>query len=140
MNTMNFPTIDGHFWVVRDDKIIDIDFQDYSMIRRIRNCKNKAVHLEADEITQRLMIATHLKIISNILGGTPATAIELMGSYCELKRIEPECNRCLINAIIEIYKNGGELKFGSMGWEQKSGGVWYEFGGADWKGIKAFLK
>jgi len=137
---MNFPTIDGHFWVVRDEKIIDIDFPGYDMIRRIRNCKNKAVHLEADEITQRLMIAIFNKIISNILGGTQETAIQVMGSYCECKHIEPVENRCIINAIIEIYKNGGELKFGSMGWEQKSGGVWYEFGGADWKGIKAFLK
>lgn len=140
MTTMNFPTMDGHFWVVRDGKIIDIDFQEYNMIRRIRNCKNKVVYLEADEITQRLMIATHLKIISNTLGGTPATAINVLGSYCEIKGIEPECYNCLVNSIMEIHKNGGELKFGSMGWEQKSGGVFYEFGGVDFKGIKAFLK
>ncbi len=41
--------------------------------------------------------------------------------------------------MVEIATNGGVLKFGSLGWERKSGGIHYEFGGENWK-IEQFIK
>ena len=31
--TIGFPTIDGHFWIERDGKIVDIEFKEYDLIK-----------------------------------------------------------------------------------------------------------
>ena len=34
---IGFPTIDGHFWIERDGKIVDIEFKEYDFIKSIHN-------------------------------------------------------------------------------------------------------
>ena len=42
---------------------------------------------------------------------------------------------------MEIYENGGELVFGSLGFKKKnSNDYWYEYGGKEYKTIKDFMK
>ena len=54
-------------------------------------------------------------------------------------RLKPEFRCCIQNSIIALGR-GGVLKFGSMGWMQPNGKVWWEFGGEDWTGVGKFLK
>jgi hypothetical protein len=111
---------DGHFWVVRDGRIIDPFFKEYNEVIRINKLdRTQQRYLPADENTQRLW-----------------------KTRCELRKWNFEFNKetwvplhgfCYQNAVSEIFKNGGELVFGSMGWKYaKTPDVHYEFGGQGW--------
>ena len=112
--------IDGHCWVVRDNKIIDPHFSSYNMVCKIRGVDvNKPVYIPAESIIQKV-------IIKKWTNFTDGKSFE--------KTWENQCDYCFVNAIAEQRKNGGELVFGSMGW-----GDWIEYGGIDWK-LHQFLK
>ena len=125
-----FPTIDGHFWVVRDGKIIDPDFDMYHFIKKMNNCRGKTEYLPADKIVQDVMI----KIFQSVINDDDL--------YSNLKKYN-HCatfGRCYQNAIYEIKENGGELVFGSMGWKfRKSQKIHWEYGGENWT-VHQFLK
>ena len=53
---IGFPTIDGHFWIERDGKIVDIEFKEYDFIKTIHNLADGMVYKEADTLTQTVMI------------------------------------------------------------------------------------
>ena len=139
---MNLPMIDGHFWVVRDGKIIDWEVKEYELVRKINKCEDTQVHLEADEMTQKMMIGIFKKVLFNVFETNNWEHIlqRVTQLFLKLGWKKPEFSMCFQNCLIEIHRNGGELKFGSMGWVRKAGGVHYEFGGEDWKGVKAFLR
>ena len=138
---MFFPSIDGHFWVERDGKIIDPYFKEYEMIKKINKLGNEQVHLEAEETIQKIMIEMFKRKTKSALGGEDwdevmKNCINLLKSF---NRDKICFNRCWFNCILEISKNGGEIKFGSMGWKHKnSDNVFYEYGGVDYK-IKDFI-
>jgi len=128
MNSL--PTIDGHFWVVRDGKIIDPDFDEYHFIKKVQGCVGPRVYLPADDLVQRVIKRKHEAVIS----------MEECGTIFSLHfRGRPQMCSCFQNACMEINLNGGELVFGSMGWKKRSGGIHYEFGGEGWK-VSQFLK
>ena len=37
----SYPSIDGHFWVVRNGEIIDTDFEWYDYCRKVNKCVDK---------------------------------------------------------------------------------------------------
>jgi hypothetical protein len=116
------PSVDGHFWVVRDNKIIDPHFSSYNMISKIRKVNvKKQVHIQADPIVQKVII----KLWSNFLDTIPSIVLDSWTNQPDM---------CVFNAFAEQKKNGGEIVFGSMGW-----GDWIEYGGIDWK-LHQFLK
>ena len=130
------PIIDGHFWIVRDGNILDTYFDEYDIVKKIHNLTGNMVYKEADAFTQALMVLKFRK------------SLEKCGinedKYVALKREvgmnEPRPNDCYFNCLL-VMKEGDELKFGSMGWKKSDGsGIWWEFGGEDWTGIKSFLK
>ena len=124
----DYPTIDGHFWVERDGKIIDPYFQDYDAIKMIQRLKGDRIHLEAEPLIQAIMTKKFEK------------SEDQKGMISLLLIVDtPEPYQCYSNSIVEIKKRGGVLKFGSMGWKRKAGGIHYEFGGEGWK-IHQFLK
>lgn len=129
------PKLDGHFWVVRDGKIIDPHFPQYDVIRSVHKGK-KFIYHPADAMTQRMMIAIHQKVVKQDY----ATTSEFITDYIKISGEEPVCAFCLFNALIEIEKNGGELVFGSWGVERKDGSKFWEFGGEDYIGVSAFFK
>ena len=130
------PVIDGHFWVVRNGKILDTDFAEYGMIRKYHNLTGNMVYKEADDFTQTLMVLKFRKAL-NKFGMCEDDYIRFKKCMCAGKAV---FRSCYYNSLM-VMKEGDELKFGSMGWNKKDGsGVWWEFGGEDWKGIKAFLK
>jgi hypothetical protein len=129
------PKLDGHFWVMRDGKIIDPHFKEYDFIKSVHNGK-KFIYQPADAMTQRMMIAIHHKVVKQDY----ATISEFVADYVKISGEEPVCAFCLFNALMEIEKNGGELVFGSWGIERKDGSKFWEFGGEDWTGVSAFFK
>lgn len=140
--TTKYPTIDAHFWVERDGVIIDPYFKEYNYVKKVWGLGNEQVHLEADLPTQNIMIEIHKRILKRNVGG--ADFQEAMKNLIDLaKKFQmdtPRANECWNNVLLEVYKNGGEIKFGSMGWKCKnSNKVFYEYGGVDWK-VKDFMK
>ena len=146
--TQTFPNIDAHFWVVRDDKIIDWDFDEYRYTFSQFNCKNEKQYIPAPEITQVLMIKMFNNVLINRFSKKNQPKKELdqvVKEFYELSikwgKNTPQFNCCFQNCIMEIYKNGGKLVFGSLGFKiNNSNDYHYEYGGKDWKTIKDFLK
>jgi hypothetical protein len=121
-----FPkTMTGHFWVVRDGRIIDPVFPQHKYIQKIQNLTEETCHLPAPEATQRVMISSHAKKARETIGE----------NYAEFftKIMEGKANYgfCFLNAVMEQHRNGGEIVFGSAGWVRKDGGKFYEFGGTE---------
>jgi len=132
----SFPTIDGHFWVERDGEIIDPHFDKYDVVKKIHSAVGtKNIHLPADNMTQKIMIAIFdTKITKNGYKNRDDFTNDLIS--VGYKRY----GLCFTNALMEIQENGGNLIFGSWGFPTKYKGDFYEFGGADWKGVSAFLR
>jgi hypothetical protein len=140
---MEIPVIDGHFWVVRDGKIVDINFPEYDKIRQVRGCeKETCVYLPAPEMTQKIMTDMFHNSVKKIMGKEDwkdcMKEVVFMTHLTGIKG--PQFGACYQNSIIEIYHNGGELVFGSMGFKKTDGSYWWEFGGEDYKTIKDFRK
>jgi hypothetical protein len=129
------PKLDAHFWVVRDGKIIDPHFPYYDMIKSIHNGK-KFIYHPADATTQTIMKAIVMKNINRYY---PELA-DFVADYKKIMGEEKAQGYCLHNALMEIDENGGELVFGSWGVELKDGSKFWEFGGEDYIGVKAFFK
>ena len=136
---MEFPIIDGHFWVERDGKVIDTDFKEYEWIREYNRCKNKIRYIEASDLIQTVMLGMFNKVLMNKLSVKDMDEAKSKLSTVMDKYV-PLYEQCYQNSVIESIKNGGTVKFGSMGWVRKDGSVHYEYGGSEWNTVKAFLK
>lgn len=136
------PVIDAHFWVERDGKIIDWDFEKYDYIKRVNNCKGNKIYCEAPIQTQRLMIELCYRMSNEALqSNNENCAIKMKKLYEMMGFADREPDMCFGNCIIEILENGGELKFGSMGWKKKnSNDIWWEYGGETYRTLKDFIK
>jgi hypothetical protein len=143
-----FPTIDGHFWVVREGKIIDPVFPDeYKMICGVRKADWKdRFNLPANEMTQKIMIGMFKKVFSNLMNREGDTSFEEQVTQFAILtnstfgNTNPKMNKCFQNALLEIHERGGELVFGSLGFKfQGKEGYWYEFGGQEYNSVKSFL-
>jgi hypothetical protein len=131
MENMSLPMVDGHFWIERDGKIIDPFFKEYTFIKNFNNLTGNRVYLEADVLTSTLIITKFKKGLDSIFDTDVYR--KFRESSIECKRPKAIFGGCYQNSIIEMVDNGGKLKFGSMGWHKKSGGIHYEFGGENWK-------
>lgn len=127
------PVIDGHFWVERDGKIIDPHFPLYDQVISARKLTNKVSHKEAPKSTQDKMIKMYEEYYQ--LGYGDGWRGCITRNFTT-----PKTNNCVQNSIAEVARNGGRLVFGSLGWEDKKGKVWYEYGGEDWTTLNDFLK
>ena len=137
-----YPIIDAHFWVERDGVIIDPYFQTYDQSKKFWNLSNEQVYLEADQSIQRIMIEIHTRVLKKVfIKNDLQEALQEHAEFCiKYDTDKPQPNRCWRNVCLEVYKNGGQIKFGSMGWKREnSNDVFYEYGGVNWK-IKDFIK
>ena len=132
------PHIDGHFWIVRDGKIVDPYFKEYDLLVKFHNGKKGSfIHKPADNMTQLVMFAIVRKLITN---AGYIDADEFLFDYIKINGRQPEHSYCLFNAMMEAQENGGDIIFGSWGFELSNGSKFYEYGGEDWKGVKNFLQ
>lgn len=130
------PVIDGHFWVESNGKILDTNFPYYDMIKMCHNLKGEMMYKEADAFTQELMLIKFRKALNKV-GLDEKEYLTLKTAMHDGKAV---MNECYYNSLLAM-KEGDRLVFGSLGWKKRDGsGVWWEYGGEDWKGIKAFLK
>ncbi len=122
----------GHFWVVRDGRVIDPKFPEHRQIQRQNRLQDVSCHLPAPAMTQKIMIASHIKKAKNVFGDNYAT---------EFRRIfedRPYFGMCFFNAVMEQNRNGGEIVFGSMGWLRDDDTEFYEYGGKEFKVVADF--
>lgn len=140
-----FPCIDGHFWVERDGAVVDFDFPVYQMIKDVQKCSPSAKpqYLPAPSKAEEDAIWVFEACIRRQFKMLPDE--HSWASVCEkcLQRWKsPVGHECYRNAVAEIGRNGGKLRFGSMGWEKRAGGVHWEFGGegAKWAKFSQFRK
>ena len=134
--TYNFPTIDGHFWVERDGKIIDDDFKTHAYIKNVNKCSGDKMYKEADALTQKVIIS----MFNRALASHGMTHQQFRDFSISVGFTEPRENSCFQNSVMRL-KDGDVLKFGSMGWKRNNSvEIYYEFGGDDWVGAKRFLK
>jgi hypothetical protein len=132
---MAMPTIDGHFWVERDGEKIDPYFPEYDVIKAVHKGVGW-VYLPADKLTQRMMIS----IVESIIKKEFETVEEYLFFSNELLRERAfGFGQCHKNSFVEINNNGGTLVFGSYGILREDGSIFYEYGGVDYKGVKAFI-
>lgn len=141
-----YPSIDGHFWVERDGQIIDWDFPWYDIVRSLNGCVKKAApqYAEADPLVQKVMIRMYQQVTQKVFG------LEAEDwSVCAKKMVEEMDRMCMPrshgqcwqNVVREVVHNGGEIKFGSLGWAKQNGsGVHWEYGGPTYTSLKQFLK
>lgn len=125
--------MDGHFWVVRDGKIIDPYFDNYDYVIKINKLEGDRVYLPASPLIQQIM---KKKFIDNKI-----QMIEwgLNQNYKAFNIGQRRSDCCNINAIFEMKQNGGEIIFGSMGWKHRgSDKIWWEYGGEDYT-VKQFI-
>ena len=130
MASIALNSIDGHFWVERDGKIIDNHFKEYDYIASVRCCfAQEKDYLEAPEATQKLVTLYAERMFQE--------KVKIMGKFA----LQTGFGRCYQNATQEIAKNGGRLVFGSLGFKlKKEEGYFYEYGGKDWMKMKEFIK
>ena len=126
----SYPCVDGHFWLVRNGKIIDPYFDDYTFVKKVQGCNNKQVYLPASPLVQTILKRKFAEVDES-WGVTKQFIIDDFNG-------KPLSGRCYHNARM-LMEDGDELVFGSMGWHKKTGGIHYEFGGEDWT-VKQFLK
>jgi hypothetical protein len=132
----NFPTIDGHFWVERDGKILDDDFKEHEYIKHVNKCSGGKMYKEADALTQKVIISMFNRALTSHIGDYQ----QFRDFSIKMGITKPIFQCCFQNSVMRL-KDGDVLKFGSMGWKRNnSAEIYYEFGGDDWVGAKRFLK
>jgi hypothetical protein len=138
---IELPDIDGHFWVVRDGKIIDWDFPEYSRVRKMWGCGKEKTYLPAPETTQKIMIGMFKKAFCSNFSKTQSWE-DILKEFYELSdsmgMSAPQYCRCFQNCLIEIHLRGGELVMGSLGFKKPDGSFHYEYGGTDYLTIADF--
>jgi len=138
-----FGTINGHFWVERDGKVVDtsITTSGFKKNEESRNrmavtlgitmgvnakkltdgLKNaEYVYVEAPPITQKIMVASIMSPFQKVFNGNLDFALECLSTIT----YRPKNQCCNMNALMEQMNNGGVIKFGSLGFKV--------FGVTDW--------
>jgi len=125
---------DFHCWVenANGKVVFDPDFPEYQMIRNIRGCTKEQHHKGFPMKYQKILwnkkkkeIKTNMKLHSRFGVNRDITpCLKMFG-------LEPRYAYCHYNASGYVANHRGEglkIVIGSMGWTQKSGGVFWEFG------------
>ena len=116
-------SFDGHYWVVRDGKIIDPMFRFYEEdVKLTHDLIGEPIYLPADPLTQKVFKKKQEEKMKNQKD---------WGFYT--KDWKMKLGYCDTNAYHEQQLRGGEIVFGSMGWKRNDGeGIHYEYGGVGW--------
>jgi len=158
MEEQSMQEFDGHFWVEKDGKNIDIYFSEYDYIKKFWKCKGEMCYVQAPPLVQAVMIGLAKKTLKNSLKKAflPQELIyedyeREMSKDIDIdealeRKINDLCaNECHITAFALQKKHGGKVVFGSMGFRKKNSnpkdgknGIHWEFGGADFTTVAEF--
>ena len=132
----SFKPVDGHFWVERDGKVIDPYFKDYDNIKKIRNLVGNSIYMIAP--IEDMMISIWKKDMTKKMG--ICNFEECCKVFLKEYGFQKTYGNCWINCLIEVYNNGGKIRFGSMGWKKNnSDDIFWEFGGTNYKTVNDFF-
>jgi hypothetical protein len=106
-NISKIDCVEGHFWVKRNNKIIDNDMWIKYRLKHIG--KHIKHYVEAPIDIQKYMIDTYINKNE-----------EAFITFVYLENYIPILGLCNLNAFVEQYKNGGKIIFGSMGYSTKT--------------------
>jgi len=126
---MRLPKTHGYFWVERDNQIIDYDFSQYRRLRRKFNATDIHCYLRAYPKVEEAMIRLFKRVTLRAFDADNWD--DMMVEFLLVAKMTgnadgPTFNRSFTNAIQEVYHNGGEIRFGSMGFKRKDGTYhWY---------------
>jgi hypothetical protein len=149
-------TINGHFWVERDGKVIDtsITTSGFKKNEADRNkialtfgmtmgvdvkklisgfTEGEYVYVEAPPITQKIMVASIMSPFIKVFNGNVDFALECLSTIT----YRPKNACCNMNALMEQLNNGGVIKFGSLGYKVFGMTDWC-YGDEKYKTIKEF--
>lgn len=134
---VDLGTINGHFWVERDGNVIDptlttggfarsqeqrntmaLDFAKTLNAKRGKMAlalatKSEYIYVEAPPLTQNILVATIYAPYKKAFNGNLEFAMEAFEAYDYI----PKYGCCNANALMEQRKNGGVIKFGSLGFK-----------------------
>ena len=140
---MRLPKNRGHFWVVRDGEVIDADFRQYRRLRRKFDADPEwHSYLPAPEKVRNVIIRLFKRITLKAFNAEDWD--EMMEEFMLVAKMTgnadaPTFEKSFTNAIMEIYYNGGELTFGSMGFKKKDGTCHWYYGHPDCLTVADFL-
>jgi hypothetical protein len=127
---MRLPKNKGHFWVERNGEIIDPEFPQYRRLRRKFNADPEIhCYLRAYPKVEEAIIRLYRRITLKAFDCEKWD--DMMVEFILVAKMTgnadaPIFNKSFTNAIQEVYHNGGEIRFGSMGFKKKDGTYhWY---------------
>jgi hypothetical protein len=126
---MRLPQTHGYFWVERDNEIIDYDFPQYHRLRMKFGATDIHCYLRAPPKVEEAMIRLFRRVTMRAFDCD--TWDDMMVEFLLVAKMTgnadgPTFHRCWTNAIQEVYHNGGQIRFGSMGFKRKDGTYhWY---------------
>lgn len=141
---MCIPKIKGHFWVERDGEIVDADFPELTRLRKKLKCKPEInVYLRAPKKTEDAMIRLFEKLTLRAFHSDDWN--DMMPEFIMVAKMTgnsdgPVYNKCWTNCIQEVYYNGGQIRFGSMGFRRKDGECIWHYAGEHCQHLADFLK
>ena len=120
---MRLPQIKGHFWVERDGEVIDWDWPQHRKLRRQLDCeRNLNVYQRAPSKVEEAMIRLFKRVTLRAFQCEEWD--DMMVEFIFVAKMTgnadgPTYNKCWTNCIQEVFHNGGEIRFGSMGFVRK---------------------
>lgn len=121
--------LNGHFWVENPDGTITDDWwSDYDKCRTTMGIKNKNLkYYECpNPLTTKVMMKKLEQSIA-VMTGDYKTSLTLLNDLWE----ENGEQSCMFNAAVTALRNGGEVKFGSLGLNSDDDAVTFWFAGND---------
>jgi hypothetical protein len=140
---MRLPKNRGHFWVVRDNEIIDADFPQYRRLRRKFDADPEThCYFPAPYKVQNVIIRLFKRITLKAFDAEDWG--EMMEEFMLVAKMTgnadaPTFEKSFTNAIMEIYYHGGNIVFGSMGFKKKDGTYHWYYGHPDCLTVSDFL-
>lgn len=137
------PKTNGHFWVERDGVIIDWDWPQLRKLRRQLDCERDLnAYLRADPRVEEAMIRLFKRVTLRAFKTDDWD--DMMVEFLLVAKMtgnadKPTFNKCWTNCIQEVYHNGGEIRFGSMGFKRKDGTYRWYYGKDTFDGMADYL-
>ena len=121
----NGEQIDAHIWIEDDGKVID--YEDKDLTRMSNYGTNKIVRKEFPQTLQIEVLKVAMKIYKNKM--EIADWAIMMGIECGAVLSGEKVGNCVIKAInYKKLNKQAKIKIGSLGFIQKSGDIFYEYG------------
>jgi len=118
--------LNGHCWSERPDGTIDDEDHYADECRSVMKIKNRKINYYecSNPLTIKIIIKKIEQAVS-VLTGDFKTSLQLLDECW----VQPMENSCMFNALIKSKRNGGTVKFGSIGIDSDDGSITFWLSG-----------